>query len=40
MDQLGNTLGTWFGVPSGQLAGIFPNLANFDVNKRNLGFFA
>jgi len=39
VDQLGNTLGTWFGVPTGQLAGIFPNLANFDIGKRNLGFF-
>jgi uncharacterized protein (DUF1501 family) len=40
VDQLGSTLGTWFGLSAGQLADIFPNLANFDVSKRNLGFMS
>ncbi len=38
VDQLAATLGTWFGVSAGDLATIFPNLANFDAAKRNLGF--
>lgn len=40
VDQLGATLGRWLGLSDGQLAGIFPNLANFDAGKRDLGFFA
>lgn len=40
VDQLGATLGRWLGLSDGQLAGIFPNLANFDAAKRDLGFFA
>ena len=38
VDQLGATLGRWFGVSDTGLADIFPNLANFDLAKRNLGF--
>ncbi len=38
VDQLGATLGRWFGVSDTALADIFPNLANFDAAKRNLGF--
>ena len=39
VDQLGNTLGRWFGLSDADLLGIFPNLANFNVSKRDLGFF-
>ena len=38
VDQLGATLGRWFGVSDTALGAIFPNLANFDASKRNLGF--
>ena len=40
VDQLGATLGAWFGLNGGQLADCFPNLANFDASVRNLGFMA
>lgn len=40
VDQLGATLGRWFGVSDAALADIFPNLANFDAGKRDLGLFA
>ncbi|MBX3634935.1 MAG: DUF1501 domain-containing protein [Rubrivivax sp.] len=40
VDQLGATLGAWFGLGGGQLLDIFPNLANFDTGVRNLGFMA
>jgi uncharacterized protein (DUF1501 family) len=40
VDQLGATLGAWFGLGAGQLLDIFPNLANFDAGVRNLGFMA
>jgi len=38
VDQLGATLGRWFGVSDSGLLDIFPNLAQFDLAKRNLGF--
>jgi len=38
VDQLGATLGAWFGISPSDALTIFPNLANFSV--RNLGFFA
>jgi uncharacterized protein (DUF1501 family) len=40
VDQLGATLGSWFGLSSAQLVDVFPALANFDMSKRNLGFMA
>jgi uncharacterized protein (DUF1501 family) len=40
VDQLGATLGQWMGLSATQVADVFPNLANFDANKRNLGFMA
>ncbi len=40
VDQLAATLGGWFGLSGGQLNELFPNLANFDAGKRNLGFMA
>jgi uncharacterized protein (DUF1501 family) len=39
VDQIGYTLGTWFGLSAGQLEGIFPNVLNFNASVRNLGFF-
>ena len=38
VDQLGATLGRWFGLSDGQLLDLFPNLANY--SQRNLGFMA
>jgi hypothetical protein len=38
VDQLGATLGRWFGLTDLQLLDVFPNLANFDATQRNLGF--
>jgi uncharacterized protein (DUF1501 family) len=38
VDQLGATLGQWMGLSATQVADVFPNLANFDAGKRNLGF--
>ena len=40
VDQLGATLGRWFGVSDSQALEVFPNLANFNVGARNLGFMA
>lgn len=40
VEQLGATLGRWFGLSDGQLMDVFPNLANFDASRRNLGFMA
>lgn len=36
VDQMGATLGRWFGVSDAQLLDVFPNLAGF--SSRNLGF--
>jgi uncharacterized protein (DUF1501 family) len=38
VDQYAATLASWFGVASGDLPAIFPNLANF--SGQNLGFMA
>ncbi|MFO1199163.1 MAG: DUF1501 domain-containing protein [Burkholderiaceae bacterium] len=38
VDQLGATLGRWFGVSDADLLTVFPDLANFDPAARNLGF--
>ena len=40
VDQLGATLGRWFGLSDGQALEVFPNLANFNAGARNLGFMA
>ena len=36
VDQVGGTLGKWFGMPGTDIAQVFPNLANFPV--QDLGF--
>ncbi len=38
VDQLGATLGRWFGLSDSQLLEVFPNLANHNAGQRNLGF--
>ena len=40
VDQLGGTLGRWFGLSDTQIAEIFPNLANFNAGARDLGFMS
>ncbi len=38
VDQLGATLGRWFGLSDAQALQVFPNLANFAAGVRTLGF--
>jgi uncharacterized protein (DUF1501 family) len=38
VDQIGSTLGNWFGMPQADIDQVFPNLANF--TTKNLGFMA
>jgi uncharacterized protein (DUF1501 family) len=38
VDQLGATLGRWFGLSDAQLLDVFPNLANHNPGRRDLGF--
>ena len=40
VDQLGGTLGRWFGLSDSQALEVFPQLANFSADARNLGFMA
>ncbi len=40
VDQLGFTLGRWFGVSDSALLDVFPDLLNFDASVRDLGFMA
>ena len=38
VDQIGNTLATWFGMSSADIDYAFPNLANWSAGQRNVGF--
>jgi uncharacterized protein (DUF1501 family) len=38
VDQVGGTLGSWFGMPAADIAQVFPNLSRF--STPNLGFMA
>lgn len=38
VDQYAATLGRWFGLSDSQLLDLFPNLANWNLSSRNLGF--
>ena len=40
VDQLGATLGRWFGLSDAQALEVFPHLANWDSGARNLGFLS
>lgn len=39
-DQYSATLASWFGVDNQNLAGVAPNIGNFPLAKRNLGFMS
>jgi uncharacterized protein (DUF1501 family) len=38
VDQYAATLGKWFGISDSDMLTVLPNLANYDVGQRNLGF--
>ena len=38
VDQIGNTLATWFGMSSADIDYAFPNLANWSAGTKNIGF--
>ena len=38
VDQYAATLGKWFGISDTDLLTVLPNLGNYDVSQRNLGF--
>ncbi len=38
VDQLGATLARWFGLTDAQVVDVFPNIVNFNVGRRDLGF--
>jgi uncharacterized protein (DUF1501 family) len=38
VDQYASTLGRWFGISDTDLLTVLPNLGNYDVSQRNLGF--
>ena len=38
VDQYAATLGSWFGISDADLLTVVPNLANWNVAQRNLGF--
>ncbi len=38
VDQYGATLASWFGVSSGQMSTVLPNIVNFNPSTWNLGF--
>lgn len=38
VDQIGNTLASWFGMPAADIGYAFPNLANWSAGERNVGF--
>ncbi|MFG6446664.1 DUF1501 domain-containing protein [Roseateles sp. BYS180W] len=40
VDQFGATLGSWMGVSETTMLDVFPNLGQFDSNRRTLGFMA
>ncbi len=40
VEQLGATLGRWFGMSDSQALQVFPNLTNFATGVRNLGFMS
>ena len=40
IDQFAATLATWFGVSSGDLPYVMPNIANWNPSDRNLGFLS